>query len=112
MDRLRGIKGIALIELERADIVRHRLVQNIVDAYEPDDKPFDRRRTGRADNRIDARSDTRSDRPSERDDRGVQRSEVGPGVPGVRRWRPARVARIESVKSEERRVSRESVRIQ
>ncbi len=34
MDRLRGIRGIALIELEREDIVRHRLVQNIVNAYE------------------------------------------------------------------------------
>jgi len=34
MNRLRGVKGIALVELERGDIVRHRLVQNIVDAYE------------------------------------------------------------------------------
>jgi phosphate starvation-inducible PhoH-like protein len=31
--KLRGIKGIGFAELERADIVRHRLVQNIVDAY-------------------------------------------------------------------------------
>jgi phosphate starvation-inducible PhoH-like protein len=35
MDKLRNIKGIATIELEREDIVRHRLVQSIVDAYEP-----------------------------------------------------------------------------
>ena len=34
MHKLKGIKGIALIELERGDIVRHRLVQNIVNAYE------------------------------------------------------------------------------
>jgi phosphate starvation-inducible protein PhoH and related proteins len=34
MQRLRGIKGIAMVELERGDIVRHRLVQNIVNAYE------------------------------------------------------------------------------
>ena len=34
MLRLRGIKGIAMVELERGDIVRHRLVQNIVNAYE------------------------------------------------------------------------------
>lgn len=34
MRRLRGIKGIAMVELERGDIVRHRLVQNIVNAYE------------------------------------------------------------------------------
>jgi phosphate starvation-inducible PhoH-like protein len=32
--KLRGIKGIATIELEKSDIVRHRLVQNIVNAYE------------------------------------------------------------------------------
>jgi len=34
MNKLRGIKGIGMVELERGDIVRHRLVQNIVDAYE------------------------------------------------------------------------------
>ncbi|MGH7214775.1 MAG: PhoH family protein [Tepidisphaeraceae bacterium] len=34
MEKLRGIKGIATVELERGDIVRHRLVQNIVNAYE------------------------------------------------------------------------------
>jgi phosphate starvation-inducible PhoH-like protein len=34
MQKLRGVKGIGMIELERADIVRHRLVQNIVNAYE------------------------------------------------------------------------------
>jgi phosphate starvation-inducible PhoH-like protein len=33
-DKLRGVKGIGIVELERTDIVRHRLVQNIVDAYE------------------------------------------------------------------------------
>ena len=33
-EKLRGIKGIGLVELERSDIVRHRLVQNIVNAYE------------------------------------------------------------------------------
>ncbi len=32
--RLKGIKGIATVELEKSDIVRHRLVQNIVQAYE------------------------------------------------------------------------------
>jgi len=34
LQKLRGIKGIGMVELERGDIVRHRLVQNIVDAYE------------------------------------------------------------------------------
>ena len=32
--RLRGIRGIAHVALERSDIVRHRLVQSIVNAYE------------------------------------------------------------------------------
>src|SRR5213078_3687483 len=36
LEKLRGIKGIASVELERSDIVRHRLVQNIVNAYERD----------------------------------------------------------------------------
>jgi len=34
LNKLRGVKGIGVVELERADIVRHRLVQNIVNAYE------------------------------------------------------------------------------
>jgi phosphate starvation-inducible PhoH-like protein len=34
MRKLNGINGIAMVELERCDIVRHRLVQNIVNAYE------------------------------------------------------------------------------
>ncbi len=33
LTRLSGIKGLATIRLEREDIVRHRLVQNIVQAY-------------------------------------------------------------------------------
>jgi phosphate starvation-inducible PhoH-like protein len=37
LDKLRGIKGIGLVELQRGDIVRHRLVQNIVNAYERHD---------------------------------------------------------------------------
>jgi phosphate starvation-inducible PhoH-like protein len=34
VEKLKGIKGIGIVELEREDIVRHRLVQNIVNAYE------------------------------------------------------------------------------
>ncbi len=34
LQRLRGISGFAAVELTRADIVRHPLVQAIVDAYE------------------------------------------------------------------------------
>jgi phosphate starvation-inducible PhoH-like protein len=34
LDRLRGIKGFAAVELTREDIVRHPLVQAIVNAYE------------------------------------------------------------------------------
>jgi phosphate starvation-inducible PhoH-like protein len=39
--RLRHIDGVAVVKLSRADIVRHRLVQEIVDAYE--EKPERRR---------------------------------------------------------------------
>jgi phosphate starvation-inducible PhoH-like protein len=38
VSKLRGIKGIATVELSRSDIVRHRLVQNIVNAYERRDE--------------------------------------------------------------------------
>ncbi|MBS3820530.1 MAG: AAA family ATPase [Planctomycetes bacterium] len=34
--RLSGVKGLAFVKLDKADIVRHRLVQNIVDAYAHD----------------------------------------------------------------------------
>lgn len=34
LDRLKGLKNIGMVKLEKADIVRHRLVQNIVRAYE------------------------------------------------------------------------------
>jgi phosphate starvation-inducible PhoH-like protein len=37
LEKLRGIKGIARVELDKTDIVRHRLVQNIVSAYERSD---------------------------------------------------------------------------
>ncbi|HZZ42508.1 MAG TPA: PhoH family protein [Tepidisphaeraceae bacterium] len=33
-DKLKGVKGIAMVELAKEDIVRHRLVQSIVEAYE------------------------------------------------------------------------------
>ncbi|MFP4105973.1 MAG: PhoH family protein [Phycisphaerae bacterium] len=35
--RLSGIKGIGFVRLDAADIVRHRLVQNIVNAYSKDE---------------------------------------------------------------------------
>lgn len=38
---LRGVKGIGLIEYEKKDIVRHPLVQRIVDAYEAREKDDD-----------------------------------------------------------------------
>jgi len=34
LERLQGIEGLATVELTRQDIVRHRLVQEIVDAYD------------------------------------------------------------------------------
>ena len=38
--RLSGVKGVGIVRLDKLDIVRHRLVQNIVEAYaRTDDKP-------------------------------------------------------------------------
>lgn len=37
MHILKGVKGIGKIEFEKKDIVRHKLVQRIVEAYEKDD---------------------------------------------------------------------------
>jgi phosphate starvation-inducible PhoH-like protein len=39
--RLSGIKGLTFIRLDRSDIVRHRLVQNIVEAYGRDGEAQD-----------------------------------------------------------------------
>jgi phosphate starvation-inducible PhoH-like protein len=36
---LGGITGMAFIRLGRRDVVRHRIVQDIVDAYEAADRP-------------------------------------------------------------------------
>ena len=41
MQILKGVKGIGKIEFNKGDIVRHKLVQRIVDAY---DKYDDRRK--------------------------------------------------------------------
>ena len=38
---LRGVKGIGMIEYEKKDIVRHPLVQRIVDAYEAREQKVD-----------------------------------------------------------------------
>jgi len=35
---LKNVKGIGHIEFDKADIVRHKLVQRIVDAYEKEDR--------------------------------------------------------------------------
>jgi phosphate starvation-inducible protein PhoH and related proteins len=37
-DVLDGISGLAFVELGSADVVRHKIVQDIVDAYERDDR--------------------------------------------------------------------------
>ena len=33
---LKDIKGIGVVELNRGDVIRHRLVKNIIEAYEDD----------------------------------------------------------------------------
>ena len=51
---LKGVKGIGMIEYGKKDIVRHPLVQRIVDAYEDREKKvdeeFEQRLADRADN--------------------------------------------------------------
>ena len=62
VERLGGIKGIAQVQLERGDIVRHRLVQNIVDAYDPLDSSGDRRlRAGASRASRPTRADVKAD---------------------------------------------------
>lgn len=39
--RLRRVKGVALCTLDRADVVRHELVQRIIDAYAPQEERAD-----------------------------------------------------------------------
>ncbi len=39
VERLRSIPGVGIVTLDRSDIVRHPLVQAIVDAYEPTEPP-------------------------------------------------------------------------
>jgi phosphate starvation-inducible protein PhoH and related proteins len=59
IQKLHGIKGIAIVELERGDIVRHRLVQSIVNAYEKSSEKSSQsssnNRTGRP---VQGKSDT------------------------------------------------------
>jgi phosphate starvation-inducible PhoH-like protein len=43
--RLRDIAGVSIVQLNKADIVRHRLVQDIVRAYEDDNKATVSRRS-------------------------------------------------------------------
>ena len=38
LQRLNGIKGVAEVRMSRSDIVRHRLVQEIVQAYDRDER--------------------------------------------------------------------------
>ncbi|MBR4312908.1 MAG: PhoH family protein, partial [Bacteroidaceae bacterium] len=44
MHLLRGIKGIGIVELNKKDIVRHKLVTRIVEAYEKEASPSPSRR--------------------------------------------------------------------
>jgi len=41
---LRGIKGIAMVEFDSSDIIRHRLVKEIVAAYEKEDEKQEKKR--------------------------------------------------------------------
>ena len=54
---LKGVKGISFIELNKKDIVRHKLVTQIVEAYEKFDKEAkaerERRKAEQADSKIE-----------------------------------------------------------
>ena len=54
---LKGVKGISFVELNKKDIVRHKLVTQIVEAYEKFDKETkaerERRKAEQADKRIE-----------------------------------------------------------
>lgn len=51
---LRDIKGIAKIEFDKKDIVRHKLVQRIVEAYEKDDAKRDKERKVKQQNKTNS----------------------------------------------------------
>ena len=54
---LKGVKGISFVELNKKDIVRHKLVTQIVEAYEKSDKEAkaerERRKAEQADSKIE-----------------------------------------------------------
>lgn len=54
MHILKGIKGIAFIAMDKSDIVRHKLVTRIVEAYERDE----RQQRDKADERVGASAET------------------------------------------------------
>jgi phosphate starvation-inducible PhoH-like protein len=59
MHKLRGIKQVGMVELDKADIVRHRLVQHIVNAYARagDDPSSPRRSPRRNTERVEQRTE-------------------------------------------------------
>lgn len=78
--RLRRVPGIDFVQLDKADIVRHRLVQRIVEAYEGDDSGrsempspvrVSRRRGQRAES-VMGDSDRGDKRDNKRDNNGEQ----------------------------------------
>ena len=66
---LAGIDGLAFVHLTARDVVRHRIVQDIVDAYEQADGP--------------ARSSRRARRESATGDRSRERSRSAPSPPSA-----------------------------
>ena len=55
---LKGVEGIQVVELNAKDIVRHKLVTRIVDAYSAFDKHSDEERARRAQARRSEREET------------------------------------------------------
>ena len=52
---LKGVKGISFVELNKKDIVRHKLVTQIVEAYEKFDKEAKAERERRKDEQADSK---------------------------------------------------------
>ncbi|MEZ6093094.1 MAG: PhoH family protein [Pirellulaceae bacterium] len=68
LDRLRNIKGVRISRLTRDDIVRHRLVQQIVEAYEPVRHPSEEARPESIKMNRPDENPPRTQRPSEGSD--------------------------------------------
>ncbi len=64
-DTLQNIQGIAFASFSKADVVRHKLVAEIIDAYERRDKIIEQKRKKQADSEQEHPSTPLSEVPAE-----------------------------------------------